>query len=89
LEIEPEKFEDVKATLFQRFRGVTWISRDFPLKGLWQGRDREYQDEIMIFTVLDFSEGGYREFMSQYKEDLKESFNQEEVLITSQIIEVL
>jgi hypothetical protein len=55
LEIEPEKFEAVKMTLFQKFNGVTWISSDFSLKGLWQGRDRAYQDEVVIFTVLEFS----------------------------------
>ena len=65
------------------------MPRDFPLKGLWQGRDREYQDEVIIFTVMDFSDVDNREFMLQYKEDLKQSFNQEDVLITSQALEVL
>ena len=89
LEIEPKKFEEVTTILFRRFRGVTWIPREFPLKGLWQGRDREYQDEVVIFIVLDFSGEENREFMLQYKEDLKKSFAQEEILITSPAIEVL
>jgi hypothetical protein len=88
--IEREKFREVEVTLLQRFSGLTEVQQENPLRGLWKGEAVVYEDEIVVFSVIDFHprQGG-RRFFEQYKQLLKERFQQEEVLITVQSLEVL
>ena len=51
-----------------------------------------YYDKIIIFTVIDLTFDRSAEgdlFFRSYKETLKERFQQEEVLITAQILEII
>lgn len=91
-EIEIEKYEQVEDELLDQFGGVTSVDQKNPLRGLWESEERIYYDEIIIFTVIDpdfdRSDEG-RLFLESYKEILKERFQQEEVLITAQVLEIV
>ena len=81
--IEDEKFEQTRNELFGRFGGLTYIMREFPLRGIWGQDSQVYQDFIIIYTVIDFSPSTEAtQFFAGYKEILKSRFEQEEVLIT-------
>jgi hypothetical protein len=85
--IEDEKFEQTRSELFQRFGGLTYIMREFPLRGIWGQDNRVYQDFIITYTVIDFSPSEETtQFFVEYKEILKSRFEQKEILITVQDI---
>lgn len=81
--IESEKFDNIEQILLDEFGGVTSVQESFPLKGRWRGATQNYIDQIRIFTVIDFRDNlAYGErFLRNYKEALKEQFQQEEILI--------
>jgi hypothetical protein len=76
----------VERELFSRFGGLTSIRRDFPLRGIWGNETTVYEDEIIILTVVDFSDDieETEQFITDYKEILKIRFEQEEIFITGQ-----
>lgn len=83
--IEDAKFEQTRSELFERFGGLTYIMREFPLRGIWGQDSQVYQDFIVIYTVIDFSSSEETtHFFVEYKEILKFRFEQEEILITVQ-----
>lgn len=89
--IEDAVYDQIEQDLLQRFGGVTQIRRSNPLKGVWQEAEAVYQDNIVLFTVLDFSENleGNQHFMMDYKEFLKQRLRQKEILITFHDLYVL
>jgi hypothetical protein len=88
--IEREKFKQVDVTLLERFGGLTAVKQENPLRGVWRGEAVVYEDEVVVFSVIDFHpRRGGRQFFECYKEALKADFQQEEVLITVQSLEVL
>jgi hypothetical protein len=91
-EIGIEKYEEVENELLDQFGGVTSVRQENPLRGLWKSEESVYYDEIVVFTVIDLtfdrSDEGYR-FFRNYKEILKERFQQEEILITAHVLEII
>jgi hypothetical protein len=81
-------FDDVEGRLIDRFGGLTSQQRQFPLRGIWQGTSRLYLDQVVVMTVLDFRRQGSARFITQLKKSLLERFDQEEVLITEQVLRV-
>ena len=80
--IEDEKYDHVHQRLFDRFGGVTHITRDFPLRGSWREHGQVYHDYVIVYTVIDFNPGeDTAQFLSLLKEELKELFRQKEILI--------
>jgi hypothetical protein len=82
------KFYALEKRLLERFTGVTSHQREFPLRGLWVGDKREYLDQVIIITALDFRRGGSTRFIAQLKEELLRSFAQLEILITESLLRV-
>jgi hypothetical protein len=81
--IEEEKYRFVHNVLFERFGGVTSMMHQFPLRGVWGDANQIYQDYIVIYTTIDFAPSDETEqFFTDYKERLREEFQQEEILIT-------
>jgi hypothetical protein len=76
----------VQRELFRKFGGLTSIKREFPLRGMWGNETTVYEDEIIILTVVDFSDNveETEQFITDYKEILKIRFEQEEIFITGQ-----
>jgi hypothetical protein len=52
--IPDDHFDAVERNLLARFGGVTSQQRDFPLRGIWQGKTQLYFDQVIVMTVLDF-----------------------------------
>jgi len=80
--IEDAKFDGLEQELLTRYRGVTFLRREFPLKGVWQGNMRLYYDSIILITILDFRRGGSPAYIKRLKSQLLDQFAQEEILIT-------
>jgi len=87
-EIETEKLLEVRAELLGRFRGITLLQETNPLQGLWQHQDQHYSDEIITVTVLDFARES-QAFFTNYKEVLKQRFEQIDLLIYFYIVTVI
>jgi hypothetical protein len=45
--IPDQLFASVEKTLLARFAGITSQQREFPLKGIWQGKKHLYFDQVM------------------------------------------
>ncbi len=86
--IEREKFDAVEKKLMTRFQGLTSHRREFPLKGIWQGNQRLFIDQVVIITVLDFRPRGSPGFVAEVKKFLLREFKQEDILITETILRV-
>jgi hypothetical protein len=81
-------FESLERRLVDRFGGLTSQQRDFPLRGIWQGANRLYLDQVIVMTVLDFRSRGSTRFIGQLKQELLRDFDQLEILITEQPLRV-
>jgi hypothetical protein len=81
-------FDAVERRLLARFGGLTAQQRDFPLRGIWQGESRLYLDQVIVMTVLDFRRQGSSRFITQLKHVLLREFEQLEILITEQPMQV-
>lgn len=86
-DIELQKFKDLQKRLLEEFDGVTFFSQ--PNEGLWRMGDVVYHDEIVIYRVLCAKQRKARRFLSRLKEELKASFQQEEILIIERDVETL
>jgi hypothetical protein len=86
-EVEPAKFEGLKRRLLEEFTGVTYFPQ--PKEGLWRMGDVVYRDEIVIYRVLSGKPRKARRLLSGLKEELKETFRQEEILIIERDVETL
>ena len=53
--IEPEKFLAVQQEFLERFSGLTQVAKEFPLRGIWRQEERTYFDNIVIYTLYDFT----------------------------------
>jgi hypothetical protein len=73
--------------LRDRFGAASWETQ--ALRGSWEHAGESYEDNLTRFfvDVPDLPE--HREFFKQFKERLKERFNQLEVWITSHLIDVI
>jgi len=79
----PKKFFDsLELRLLNRFKGFTAQRREFPLRGIWQGKLRIHVDRVIIVTIFDFRRHGSARFLAALKRDLLDQFEQEEILLT-------
>ncbi len=75
-----EYFEEVQQHLTEKFGGLTAFTRT-PAEGLWKQDkgSKTHRDDIIIFEVLapTFKKGWWHD----YKEKLKTTFQQKEIII--------
>lgn len=72
-------FNRVREDLTNRFGGVTAFVRS-PAVGVWkEGGDDNKRDEVVMFEVL--TEQLDKDWWTQYRTELQEKFQQEELLI--------
>jgi len=86
--IPKRNFVAVEQRLVQRFGGITAQRREFPLRGIWQGKTRLYVDEVIIMTALDFRRQASDRFISHLKRSVLHDFDQIEILITESSLRV-
>jgi len=83
--IPESKYIALQLQLLNRFSGVTSVQRQFPLQGIWKSQTQIYQDRVVVFTVMDFSEGKLLEclrYLEKLKGRLMKKLNQLDILIT-------
>ena len=85
--IEPEKFQETRRELVERFGALTM---DTPaIAGLWVSGGREYRDELLRFVIDTEATADTDAFFRDLKERLKKRFRQIEIWITAYPIRLL
>ncbi|MBA3315101.1 MAG: hypothetical protein H0T47_17660 [Planctomycetaceae bacterium] len=81
------RFEQVRRTLTEKFGGVTAYSRA-PAEGHWkEADDATTRDDVVIYeTMVDQLD---RAWWSSFKEELRDQFQQEELIVRALPIELL
>lgn len=83
----PEKFTHLREVLIKKFGGLTAYNRA-PAEGLWKDEQKAaHHDEIVIFEVMANELDG--PWWQAYKQQLKQTFSQEEMIIRVQKILLL
>jgi hypothetical protein len=82
-----EDFARVRNELAEHYGGVTAFTRA-PAEGVWQADNGEVsRDELIIFEVM--AEELDRDWWAEYREALRRSFRQEELLVRATATELL
>jgi hypothetical protein len=71
--------------IVDRFGGYTVNQRKFPLKGIWKTGERRYEDRVVVFGVMDFSnrtDFATLRYLKTLKSRLMKELEQLEILIT-------
>jgi hypothetical protein len=80
-------FHRVREQLTERFGGLTAYSRA-PARGVWQSDEGgTSQDEIVVYEVMTKTLD--RAWWHSYREELEQSFRQEQIVVRAQPIIVL
>lgn len=85
--IESDKLQELQKRLLDEFDGLTYFPQ--PNEGFWKMGGVTYRDEIVIYRVLASDVSAARDFLSTLKEELKQEFQQEEILIVERDVETL
>ena len=85
--IEPNKFQELQSGLLDRFEGLTYFPQ--ANQGFWKFGDMTYRDEIVIYRVISRDSNSSREYLGKLKEQLKQDFQQLDILIIERDIGLL
>ncbi len=88
-DIEAEIFRQVKVELSALFGGLTVSPMAAPFEGTWIHQGIEYHDMVIKIEVVTSDDEKIEKFFRDYKETLKEAFQQKEILITVQEVKTL
>lgn len=90
-DIEPEKFQETRRELVDKFGGLTWIGNIGrpAILGFWREEEKIFQDENDLFVIYTEREEVYKEYFRQYKEVLKQRFKQREIFIAVEEVTIL
>jgi hypothetical protein len=87
--IESAKIVGVWDELADTFGGVTVSSLSAPYQGRWKYGGVEYFDDIIKVEIIATNDRAARRFFKAFKEHLKESLQQVDILITTHGIQVI
>lgn len=85
--VEPEKFQQTRRELVQRFGALTMEVQ--PISGVWVYGGQEHHDDLIRFIVDTEASPSNDAFFAQLKAILKERFRQIDIWITAQPIRIL
>ena len=85
--IEMDKLMRLKRRLVETFGGLTHFPQEN--EGLWKVGSFTFRDRIVILRVLASHPEGHETFFKQLKEDLKEEWGQNDVLIVARDVSML
>jgi hypothetical protein len=88
-EIEPEKLKQIRQRLVSVFGAVTVSSLSAPFQGTWRYGGVEFVDDIVRFEIIAEQEFHSNLFFKNFKEQLKRTLRQFDILITVQNIETV
>ena len=87
--VEAWKFRQVKTELSGMFGGVTASPLAAPFEGTWFHQGSEYRDMIIKFEIITSDDESIEVYFKNYKETLKEMFQQIDILITVQDLKTI
>jgi len=85
--IESAKFQNLQILLLERFEGLTYFPQ--PNQGFWKFGNMTYRDEIVVYRVLSQNPVTSRGFLADLKEQLKNQFQQQDILIIEREVGLL
>jgi len=88
-QIEPEKIKQIREELIGVFGAITVSSRSSPYQGTWKYGGVEYIDDIIKVEIVTSADKVTKKFLKDFKERLKESLRQVDILITTHGIQVI
>jgi len=88
-EIEAEKIKQIREELIGVFGAVTVSSRSSPYQGTWKYGGVEYIDDIIKVEIVTSGDKITKKFLKDFKERVKESLRQVDILITTHGIQVI
>ena len=88
-EIEAEKIKQIKEELIGMFGAITVSSRSSPYQGTWKYGGVEYIDDIIKIEIVTSGDRVTKKFLKDFKERLKVSLRQVDILITTHGIQVI
>lgn len=88
-DIEPEKIKQIKQELVAKFGAITVSSLSSPYQGTWKYGGVEYIDDIIKVEIVTSNDRLTKGFLKDFKERLKESLQQIDILITTHGIQVI
>jgi len=88
-EVEPEKLKQIRERLVAVFGAITVSPIAAPFHGRWRYGGVEYVDEIIRFEIITEEDFGSNLFFKNFKNQLKRSLRQFDILITVQNIETI
>ena len=87
--IEAETIKIIKEELVDAFGAITISSLSSPYQGTWKYGGVEFIDDIIKIEVVATNDRATRKFFKEFKERLKESLQQIDILITTHGIQVI
>ena len=87
--IESEKIIEVWDELAEAFAGITVSSLSAPYKGRWKYGGVAFIDDIIKIEIVTTSDRATKKYLKEFKERLKESLQQIDILITTHGIQVI
>jgi hypothetical protein len=88
-EIEPEKLDHIRERLVAVFGAVTVSPLSAPYRGTWRYGGVQFVDDIVRFEIIAKQEFHSNLFFKSFKEQLKRTLRQFDILITVQTIETV
>jgi uncharacterized protein YnzC (UPF0291/DUF896 family) len=88
-DIEPEKIKQIKQELVETFGAITVSSLSSPYQGTWKYGGVEYIDDIIKIEIVASGDKVTKRFLKDFKERIKESLQQIDILITTHGIQVI
>lgn len=87
--IEPEKLKQIRQQLIAVFGAITVSSLSAPYQGTWRYGGVEFRDEIIRIEIITEQDLTSNHFFKRYKQHLKKTLRQFDILITAQNIETI
>ena len=87
--IEAEIIRSIKEELVDAFGAITVSSLSSPYQGTWKYGGVEFIDDIIKIEVVATNDRATKKFFKEFKEGLKESLQQIDILITTHGIQVI
>jgi uncharacterized protein YnzC (UPF0291/DUF896 family) len=88
-EIEPEKLKQIREQLVAVFGAITVSSLSAPFQGTWRYGGVEFVDDIIRFEIITEEDLRSNLFFKKFKQQLKRTLRQFDILITVQNIETI
>jgi uncharacterized protein YnzC (UPF0291/DUF896 family) len=88
-EIEPEKIKQIREELIAMFGAITVSSRSSPYQGTWKYGGVEYIDDIIRVEIVTSADKVTKKFLKDFKERIRKSLRQVDILITTHGIQVI